>query len=355
MDRIGELATVLGAPVLNRASRVCMPTNHPCNLTGLESATIAKADVLLFLGVDDVWGTINNVPDTVARTQRRVAKPDAKIISIAIDDYTARGNVQDQTHAIDMDLPIVGDPESSLPYLIDAVRGALGGSANDRVAQRAAAVKKDHDALRERTIQAAAMGWDASPVSVARLTAELGAAIQHDNTTVVTNSSDFVSAWPQKLWNITRWNQFQMNSGAGGLGFSTPAAIGAALANKGKGMTTVALQTDGDFMYVNSCLWTMAHHRIPILVVMHNNRAYHAEHMNIQRVANRRQRGVTATGLGTTIVDPPIDYAMLARSMGVQGIGPITDASTLRPALERGLAMVKRGEPVLIDVVTQPR
>jgi len=89
--------------------------------------------------------------------------------------------------------------------------------------------------------------------------------------------------------------------------------------------------------------------------VLHNNRAYHAEHMNIQRIANRRQRGVNDTGLGTTIVDPPIDYAMMARSMGVQGIGPITEPAALRPALQRALAMVKRGEPALVDVVTQPR
>ncbi len=311
--------------------------------------------MLLFLGVDDVWGVLNRVPDTVSRSARRVAKPDVTVISVAIDDYSARGNLQDQQHATDMDLPILGDPEATLPYLIDAVRSALDGAANDRIAQRAAAVKKDHAALRARAITDAAIGWDASPVNLARLTAELGSVMGHADTTVVTNSSNFLSAWPQRLWDITKWNQFQMNSGAGGLGFTTPSAIGAALANRRTGLTTIAFQTDGDFMYVNSSLWTMAHHKIPVMVVMHNNRAYHAEHMNIQTMANRRQRKVDDTGLGTTIVDPPIDYAMLARSMGVEGIGPVTDASTLRSALVRGREIVKRGEPVLIDVVTQPR
>ena len=313
-----------------------MPTDHPCNLTGAESSNIARADVLLFLGVDDVWGTINRVPDTVSRAARLVAKPDVKTISIAIDDYSARGNIQDQQHATDMDLPIIADPEATLPYLIDAVRTALGGSANDRIAQRMAAVKADHVKLRRQALEDAAIGWDASPVNLARLTAELGSVVGHDNSTVVTNSSNFFSAWPQRLWNLTKWNQFQMNSGAGGLGFTTPSAIGAALANRKTGSTTVAFQTDGDFMYVNSSLWTMAHHKIPVMVVMHNNRAYHAEHMNIQTMANRRQRKVDDTGLGTTIVNPPINYAMMARSMGVEGIGPITDASALRSALERG-------------------
>jgi acetolactate synthase-1/2/3 large subunit len=355
MDRLGELATLLGAPVLNGASRICLPTDHPCNLTGAETPTIARADALLFLGVDDVWGTLNRVPDTVSRSARRIAKPDATVISLAIDDYSARGNLQDQQHATDVDLPIIGDPEATLPYLIDAVRSALGGAANDRIAQRAAEVKRQHAAMRARAIGDAAIGWDASPVNLARLTAELGSVMGHRDTTVVTNSSNFLSSWPQRLWDITRWNQFQMNSGAGGLGFTTPSAIGAALANRRTGLTTIAFQTDGDFMYVNSSLWTMAHHKIPVMVVMHNNRAYHAEHMNIQTMANRRQRQVNDTGLGTTIVDPPIDYAMMARSMGVEGIGPIADSASLRSALERGRDIVKRGEPVLIDVVTQPR
>jgi acetolactate synthase I/II/III large subunit len=355
MDRLSELASALGAAVINRASRICIATGHPCNLTGMDSSVIGKADVLLFLGVDDVWGTLNNVPDTVSRTPHRVAKPDAKVITLGIDEYTARGNIQDEMHAVDVDLPIVGDPEASLAYLIDAVRSAIDPAARDRIAQRAAAVKKDHETVRARNLQDATYGWDAVPVSVARLVAELGGVLRNENATVVTNSSDFLSAWPQKLWDLTKWNQFQMNSGAGGLGFSTPSAIGAALANRNKGVVPVALQTDGDFMYVSSSLWTMAHHRIPILVVMHNNRAYHAEHMNIQRIANRRQRGVTQTGLGTTIVDPAINFAMLARSLGVQGIGPIDDPGAVRPALEHGLALVKRGEPVLVDVVTQPR
>jgi acetolactate synthase I/II/III large subunit len=127
------------------------------------------------------------------------------------------------------------------------------------------------------------------------------------------------------------------------------------LALKNSGTIPVALQTDGDFMYVSSALWTAAHHRVPLLVVMHNNRAYHAEHMNIQLMSNRRQRGIADTGLGTTLVDPTIDFAMLARSMGVWGTGPVTDPNALQPALQQALTVVKGGHPALVDVVTQPR
>jgi mono/diheme cytochrome c family protein len=72
-------------------------------------------------------------------------------------------------------------------------------------------------------------------------------------------------------------------------------------------------------------------------------------------MANRRQRGITNAGIGTTITDPNIDYAMLARSMGVYSEGPVTDPKDLGPALKRAVARVERGETALVDVVTQPR
>ena len=110
-------------------------------------------------------------------------------------------------------------------------------------------------------------------------------------------------------------------------------------------------------MYAPGALWTAAHHRIPLLLVLHNNRAYHQEVMHIQRMSNRRQREVktASEGVGVAITNPNIDYAALARSMGLYGAGPITDPKELGPALKRAVERVEKGEPALVDVVTQPR
>ena len=102
-------------------------------------------------------------------------------------------------------------------------------------------------------------------------------------------------------------------------------------------------------------LWTAAHHRIPLLTVMHNNRAYHQERMFIVDMATRANRDVSRAGIGNDLADPDIDYASLAKAYGVFGIGPITSPADLGPALKRALDVVKRGEPALVDVVTQPR
>jgi thiamine pyrophosphate-dependent acetolactate synthase large subunit-like protein len=88
---------------------------------------------------------------------------------------------------------------------------------------------------------------------------------------------------------------------------------------------------------------------------MFNNRAYHQEVMHLQRMANRRQRGITTAGIGTKIEDPNIDYAALARSMGLYGEGPVDNPNDLGPALRRAVERVERGETALVDVVTQPR
>jgi thiamine pyrophosphate-dependent acetolactate synthase large subunit-like protein len=149
--------------------------------------------------------------------------------------------------------------------------------------------------------------------------------------------------------------QFIGDGGGMGIGYAASASVGAALANRKHGRFTVAIQPDGDLLMTIGVLWTAAHHKIPILSVMHNNRAYHQEVMHVQRMANRHNRGITRAHIGTTIEDPNVDFAKIAQGMGVHAQGPITNPNDLAPAIARALEVVKRGEPSLIDVVTQPR
>ena len=98
-----------------------------------------------------------------------------------------------------------------------------------------------------------------------------------------------------------------------------------------------------------------AHHQIPILYIVHNNRAYHQEYMYLVAMAARHGRDVSKMDIGTTLKDPNIDYATVARGMGAYGEGPISDPKDLAPALTRAIAAVKSGQPAVVDVVTDPR
>jgi thiamine pyrophosphate-dependent acetolactate synthase large subunit-like protein len=131
--------------------------------------------------------------------------------------------------------------------------------------------------------------------------------------------------------------------------------VGAALANRKYGRLSVNIQGDGDLMYAPGILWTSARHRIPVLNIMHNNRAYHQEVMQIQIMANRHNRGIDRAGVGTTMTDPDIDFKKIAEGMGVYAEGPISDPKDLGPALRRAIKVVESGQPALVDVLTPPR
>jgi acetolactate synthase-1/2/3 large subunit len=234
------------------------------------------------------------------------------------------------------------------------VKSALPAERKDVIAKRGDAMRKAFDAARQQTLVNATYAWDATPISTARLSAELWTLIKGEDYSLVSSDS-FVSRWPSRLWTMEKHHHYLGSSGGYGVGYGAPAAVGAALANKSLGRLSVNIQCDGDLMYAPGILWTAVHHRIPLLSVMHNNRAYHQEVMHVQRMANRRDRVLSDGPLGTLINHPFLDYAKLAQSMGMYSIGPITDPKDLAPALKRALQVVKSGEPALVDVVTQPR
>jgi thiamine pyrophosphate-dependent acetolactate synthase large subunit-like protein len=256
----------------------------------------------------------------------------------------------------EVDLAIAADAEATLPALIDAVKRRASADRRRAFEDRGARLAKASHAAAEASRVAAAYAWDASPVSTARLCAELWAEIKDEDWALVSSyySSDQTN-WPRRLWDFTKPYQWLGHAGGGGIGYGAPASVGAALANRRHGRLSVAIQTDGDMMYAPGVLWTAAHHRIPLLSVMNNNRAYHQEVMHVQKMCNARNRGIDRGALGSELTDPDIDYAKLAQSMGVYAEGPISSPRDLGPALRRAIAVVKRGEPALVDVVTQVR
>jgi thiamine pyrophosphate-dependent acetolactate synthase large subunit-like protein len=147
------------------------------------------------------------------------------------------------------------------------------------------------------------------------------------------------------LWNFDKHYQYIGSRGGGGVGYGMSASVGAAMAHQPHGRLCVNFQPDGDMMFSPGVIWTAAHHKVPLLSIMHNNRAYHAEVMHIQKMYNRWKRGIDRASIGCAIADPNIDYAMMARSMGMHGEGPINDPKDVMPALKRAIATVKRGEP----------
>ena len=356
MTLLIELAETLQAGVIDQGSRMNFPSRHRLNQTQRAAAAVGEADVIVGLEVSDFWATVNTLRDQLHRSTRRIAKPTAKLITITTGDLYVRANYQDFRRLQDLDLAIAADGEATLPTLIDAVKRLSTGDRKRVFQERGAKLAEASHAAAERSRVAASYAWDASPVSTARLSAEVWAQIRNEDWSLVSNYyTDANGGWPRRLWDFDKPYQWLGHAGGGGIGYGAPASVGGALANRRHGRLSVAIQTDGDFMYAPGVLWTAAHHRIPLLSVMNNNRAYHMELMHVQRMCNARNRGVDRGTIGSELTDPNIDYAKLAQSLGVYAEGPITNPADLGPALKRAIAVVKRGEPALVDVVTQVR
>jgi acetolactate synthase-1/2/3 large subunit len=348
-----ELAETLRAPVYDQRLRMNFPSRHPLN----GGNTVKDADVVLGLEVQDFWGlTHQQTPlNRLGMQSKSILKPGAKLISVSSVDLNHKSNYQDFGRYDEADLNIPADAEATLPALIEAVKRLLTADRKRALAERGVKLAAASQRVRDRDRQDAALGWDATPISTARMSAELWGQLKNEDWSLVSTVGNFVSGWPLRLWDFNQSYHYIGGHGGAGIGYGAPAAVGAALANKKHGRLTVNIQCDGDLNYAPSVLWTAAHHRIPLLSIMHNNRGYHQEVMQVQLMANRANRGIDRAHIGTTIADPNIDYAKMAQAYGVHGEGPITDPADLGPALQRAIAVVKRGEPALIDVVTQPR
>ena len=353
-----ELAELLQAPVVDQGRRMNFPrTHHLSRAPGV----IGQADVIIGMELSDFWGTVNawidNGDDGHGVQESRI-KEGTKLISITSVDLLTKSNYQDFQRFQVVDVQMAADAESTLPALIEAVKAAIPAGRKAAIEKRGEASRKAKAEARERNLAAMAVGWDASPISTARLTMEVWAQIKGLDWSMV-GSDRQMSSWPSRIWPMTKHYHHLGTSGGLGLGYNLSAAVGAALANKAHGRFSVNLQPDGDFMYAPGALWTAAHHNIPLLTVMHNNRGYHQEVMHLQRLSNRRIRvaalGKTTGPIGTSIEAPDIDYAKMASSMGVVGIGPIKDPKELAPALKRAVDVGKSGQPALVDVWTQPR
>jgi thiamine pyrophosphate-dependent acetolactate synthase large subunit-like protein len=358
MRLIVELAEALQASVIDQGGRMNFPRTH--YLRAARNA-VANADVIIGMELADYWGTVNGWTDNgeggIGVNRSRI-KPDAKLISISAIELNTKSNYQDFQRFQSVDVPMAGDAEATLPALIEAVKAAIANECRAAIEKRGEAARKAFADAEIRSRQAAALGWDASPISTARLAMEIWAQIKDLDWSLVSSSGN-VSGWPNRLWPMERHYHWLGRSGGSGVGYGAPASIGAALANRDLGRFSVSIQADGDLMYAPGSLWTAARHNIPLLAVMHNNRGYHQEVMHVQRLSNFRNR-VASLGndlgpIGTSIANPDIEYEKLAQSMGWWAKGPIKDPSELGPALKEAVAAVRAGEPALVNVWTQPR
>ena len=347
-----ELAELLAAPVVDKGARFNFPTLNPLDATDGARDLLANADVILALDVADIFGSLTTVSKQT-RDCEYVTKAGVKLISISMNDMLVHSWAGDYQALQALDVPMCADTFVAVPELTKLCRELLGNDGKQAIDARRRELSDKHKSRRAKWLADAQAKSSLKNITTAWLALELGEVIKKEDWVLVNGSSN---GWARRLWDFTKPNQYLGASGGAGVGYGSGAAIGAALALKGTGKLAVNIQSDGDLLMTSSSLWTAAKHRIPLLIVMHNNQSFYNSEEHGIEVAKFRKRPVENAGIGTHVDDPEVDYAKMAQSFGVSAEGPVRNPADLRPALERGLKYVKEKQlPYLVDVIAEPR
>jgi len=360
-DALQSLSELLGMPVIEQGSAFNLSNRHPLNLTAARDEVLKEADLLVAVGVKDLEAALKRPAPEAAgapaglprgragysRRSESVIAEGTKLVRIGLADYGVKSWASSYGRLLPADVSILGSGPNVLRELARLCRSEAG----PRVAERTARAREIHTTTEARIrADVKERWWAQKPTSTARLASEIWTVIQDEDWVLAHGS---LSGWERRLWEMT--DGARCIAGGGGTGTGMGVAMGVALAFRGTGKICVSIQNDGDLLYTPGSLWTAAHHDIPMLMVMFNNRSYYQDVGHQLTITNLRQRSLDNVGVGVSLERPATDFAMLARSFGLHGDGPIVDADEIRPALERGVKVVKDGKLALVDTIVQPR
>jgi acetolactate synthase-1/2/3 large subunit len=348
-DQLVELAELLGIGVVDTHIRCNFPNRHPFNVT---PDVIEDADLVFLVDVKDM-GKWTQELRSETREIRSLIPRSAKIVDLGFNELGLASWSQDFAALHETDLQITADSSVALPMLIDLSRKLVKDERPERAEEREAR-RRELAALHEGTAaewrSLSEEVWNDEPVSTARLAAEVWDVVKGYDWVLTSGTA---AGWALKTWDIDRPYRHPGRS----LGTATQIsiALGVALAHRDQGRLVVDLQPDGDLMYDLGALWVAAHHRIPLLVVMFNNRAYYNDWEHQQRMARLRETALERAHIGMELDDPPPDFATAARALGWHGEGPIERGEDIGPAVARAVDEVLEGRPALVDVVCRPK
>jgi acetolactate synthase-1/2/3 large subunit len=347
-DDMVALAETVAAPVYDVEARLNFPTAHSLNLSG-DKDVFKDADLIVALDVRN-WEAPTHSGDWQARTKAKLYPDKCEWVDLGFSGIEISKWSTDYQRFPAVTQRILGDTAVAIPRLTEICKAKLASdaAAKARIEKRRAVVAERHKKLRAGWKELARKNWDASPLTVPRLVSEVGEVIKGEDWVLTANT---LNDWALRLWDFDRG--YRHPGKYLGTGTQIGMSIGVALAHKGTGRLVVDFQPDGDLMFDAGALWTAARYEIPMLCVMHNNRAYYNDWNHQIEMAHLRGTPVERANIGMDIIGPTPDFSALARSMGWYAEGPIERGEDVAPALKRAIAQVKAGKPALVDTITR--
>lgn len=330
------LMEALGAPGRDERNLSAIPTNHPLSFSG-DDWVLDQADIILAVDVHDIRYLL-------ARTTNPPPVLDVSTRSLALRSWANADHV-----GAPQVTSLVSDPILGLEALLAKIENIREGHGNAGKEERLEELRARQESLQSERSKTLSDRWDNHPVSIHRLVAEVYEAVKELPWLLLLRNT---RSWTEGIWQFDRAGRYLGHSGGGGMGYGPGALIGGGLAARDRGEFAVGIIGDGDFMYAPGAIWTAVHHRIPMLVVVNNNRTYLNDEEHQAQVARTRGRPVENAPIGVSIDDPAIDFAALARSQGAWGHGPVEDPGELTDVLKQAVEQVHGGAVAVVDVHT---
>lgn len=331
-----RLAELLRADVVvDMKCGATFPSDHPqrvadpgAMLSAAGADAIRAADVVLDLDWVDFGGTLNQVFGA--------RRPSCRIVSATQDDIVWNGWSKDHGGPYPADVRLRVPADVAVSAMVSALSDGAGGLTGEE--------RNDHRNS-ERPPQ-----YGSGDLTLEDLAAGLADALGEQKVSYVRLPLGWDGAWSHFEHPLDHLG----SDIGGGLGAGPGLAVGAALALRDTELLPVAVLGDGDTAMGMAALWTAAHSRIPLLVIVANNRTYGNDEAHQTRVASTRGRPVENRWIGQRMTDPPVDYATVAKAQGWTGFGPIQDRAEMVRTIREASRLVRQGACVLVDVVVSP-
>ena len=343
----------LGAGVIDTATRLSMPNRHRLDASGDEE--VVPRPTWCCCWTPRTWVALSTSAPWKIASSRHVFGTMPRPSRSALRTSGLSPWVVDHGALRPATLRISADTTVAFPLLIDAVGASVGtddstASATTPGTSRELADRHGRHQEHWRIDARRRPGTDLRsrrPISLR----PCGTSISDHDWVLAAGDP---SGWARRLWDIDRPYRHPGSS----LGTATQIGIslGVALAHRGTGRLVVDLQPDGDLLYHPGALWTAVAHRIPLLVVMFNNRAYFNDWNHQITMAKARGTPVERAREGIALDQPSTDFATLARAFGWWSEGPIEDPAQVESVVRRAADVVlDQGKPALVDVICEYR
>ncbi|MFN3233823.1 MAG: thiamine pyrophosphate-binding protein [Gammaproteobacteria bacterium] len=334
-----EIVEELQIPVIDCGGRYNFPNTHPLCLTGMPSEFYQEIDFVLAIDVADLSAALQKF------------SKDIEIYRIDLNDSLVSSWVADYCENIDVKCHINSDSSVTLPVLLDYCRQIIPKINLSSLQNRGDVWRQRHYDLREQWIQKSKQLSRGKRLSVLSVFDKFWNVIRFEDWVVVNDASIPMGKQLRKIWKFEHDGCTIGNSGGCGLGYGIGASIGAALALKNTGKIAIGFQGDGDFLFTPSALWTAAHYKVSLLIVIMNNGGYQNTAKHAHEVSQQRSRSMKKIMIGNAITDPNVNYFKLANSFGVAALPAIEKIDEIIPSVRKAIDYIKENKkPFLLEI-----